>query len=110
MIKLFSTCIREGLLVWLLGNFAHTLFHRVTESRNKDFPVGTYLLARFGWRTLTVVNPSSPPEGTTILRVPDMGTLPKSLALGTLGMPGYVLDYVAHNLKTSGEAYSMPVI
>ena len=65
-------------------------FDRVTESRNKDYPVGTHILGRFGWRSHTLVDPTIPPPTPVplILPMPHIGDLPKSLTLGTIGMPG----------------------
>ncbi|KAM4809394.1 prostaglandin reductase 1-like isoform 1-T1 [Rhinophrynus dorsalis] len=57
---------------------------RVVESKNPDFPVGGYYVANAGWTTHFISSgkglvalPSSWPEN-----------LPKSLALGAVGMPG----------------------
>ncbi|KAM5194409.1 prostaglandin reductase 1-like [Mantella aurantiaca] len=57
---------------------------RITESKNSQFPVGGYYVARAGWTTHFVSDckglqalPSNWPE-----------SLPKSLALGAVGMPG----------------------
>ncbi|XP_018412727.1 PREDICTED: prostaglandin reductase 1-like isoform X2 [Nanorana parkeri] len=61
-----------------------SLVARVTESKNPEFPVGGYYVAQVGWRTHFISDgkglraiPSSWPE-----------SLPKSLALGAVGMPG----------------------
>ncbi|XP_068127462.1 prostaglandin reductase 1-like isoform X2 [Hyperolius riggenbachi] len=57
---------------------------RVRESKNSEFPVGGYYVAQAGWRTHFISDgkglvplPSSWPE-----------SLPRSLALGAVGMPG----------------------
>ncbi|KAK9408082.1 prostaglandin reductase 1 [Crotalus adamanteus] len=57
---------------------------RILESRNLSFPVGTFVVATAGWTTHFISNgkdlsplPSDWPE-----------KLPRSLALGTIGMPG----------------------
>ncbi|KAG8595259.1 hypothetical protein GDO81_001471 [Engystomops pustulosus] len=57
---------------------------RVIESKNSAFPVGVYCVANMGWTTHFISNgkelnplPSEWPE-----------SLPRSLALGTVGMPG----------------------
>lgn len=68
------------------------IYCRIIESKNKDFPVGQYIVGKFDWRTYTISGgdtseykgPASAPP--TIL--PDLGGLPASLALGVLGMPG----------------------
>lgn len=56
---------------------------RVSKSENPDFPVGAIVQSMLGWRSHTVVS-----DPSKLNKVPDMGDLPKSLALGTLGMPG----------------------
>ncbi|XP_046571425.1 prostaglandin reductase 1-like [Haliotis rubra] len=63
---------------------------RVSESKNKDYPVGCLVQMQSGWRSRTLVDPSKPKDLETIrfLKVPDLGTLEPSLALGILGMPG----------------------
>ncbi|NXG04448.1 PTGR1 reductase, partial [Sakesphorus luctuosus] len=57
---------------------------RIIESKNPAFTVGAFVVANHGWRTHFISNgqdlhllPSSWPE-----------SLPRSLALGTVGMPG----------------------
>ena len=73
-------------------------FCRVTESKHPDYPVGSEWLYRSGWRSHNVVNPAEAvKQGDTypsLLSVTPMGDLPHSLSLGTLGMPGYVLQRV----------------
>jgi len=63
---------------------------RVTESKNPDYPVGTYVWGHYGWRTHTISN-SKVEVGDSwmrlVLKVPNSG-LPRSLYLGVLGMPG----------------------
>ncbi|KAF7275307.1 prostaglandin reductase 1-like isoform X2 [Rhynchophorus ferrugineus] len=62
---------------------------RIVESKNKDFPVGKYVVASFGWRTHTISNGVHNPSGTLpITLLPDFQGLPESLGLGVLGMPG----------------------
>jgi len=56
---------------------------KVTESKNEKFPVGSYLFGHFGWRTHTVSSDDVEPY-----ILPDLIDLPRSLALGALGMPG----------------------
>jgi prostaglandin reductase 1 len=62
---------------------------KIIESKNEKYPVGKYVVGEFGWRTHTVASetPGSffnfPPR---VLQ--GYGDLPKSLALGILGMPG----------------------
>ena len=48
-------------------------------------------MAYFGWRTHTIINPND--EGdksfmSTITLLPDLGSLPPSIGLGAIGMPG----------------------
>ncbi|KAM6109602.1 prostaglandin reductase 1 isoform 3-T7 [Phoenicopterus ruber ruber] len=59
-------------------------YMRIVESKNPAFTVGAFVVARSGWRTHFISDgkdlqliPSSWPE-----------SLPRSLALGTVGMPG----------------------
>ncbi|XP_052753252.1 prostaglandin reductase 1-like [Galleria mellonella] len=63
---------------------------KIIASRNKDFPVGKYVVGAFGWRTHTVCSPKVPPSLgflPTIL-LPNIEPHPLSLGLGILGMPG----------------------
>ena len=58
--------------------------YRVTESKNKDFAVGEYVVANVGWvdRGIgTAQNSSKLPDGIPADK--------HSMALGVLGMPGY---------------------
>ena len=69
----------------------HILFQlwfwlRVTESKNVGYPVGSEWLCHFGWRSHTVANPSQ--TDYRIVKMPQLGNLPHSLALGCVGMPG----------------------
>ncbi|XP_005382778.1 PREDICTED: prostaglandin reductase 1 [Chinchilla lanigera] len=57
---------------------------RVVESKNSAFPTGTIVLAFSGWTTHSV----SDGEGLEKLSTEWPDTLPLSLALGTVGMPG----------------------
>lgn len=60
------------------------LSFRVVESKNSAFPMGTIVVAPSGWTTHSIS------DGEKLEKVlaewPD--TLPLSLALGTVGMPG----------------------
>uniref|UniRef100_A0A182K2Y6 Prostaglandin reductase 1 n=1 Tax=Anopheles christyi TaxID=43041 RepID=A0A182K2Y6_9DIPT len=60
---------------------------RVTRSENDHFPVGASVFGQFGWRTHTVCDPDRLEKDKPYV-LPDFGTLPKSLGLGILGMPG----------------------
>ncbi|XP_048359162.1 prostaglandin reductase 1-like [Sphaerodactylus townsendi] len=57
---------------------------RVMDSKNSAFPVGTFVVSAAGWTTRFVSN------GKDLQRmIPDWpNELPRSLALGTIGMPG----------------------
>jgi prostaglandin reductase 1 len=68
------------------------LFGRVLQSRNREFPEGSQVVGSFGWRDLTIYKPKpgeASPDG--VYKMPDMKGLPDSYALGSLGMPGYVV-------------------
>ena len=65
--------------------YFNLLHHRVTESKNKDFAAGDYVVNSAGWVDRAIVTS----EGTT--KLPDAIPADKhSLGLGVLGMPGYV--------------------
>ncbi|XP_026528087.1 prostaglandin reductase 1 [Notechis scutatus] len=57
---------------------------KILESRNPSFPVGTFVVATAGWTTYFISN------GKDLSPLPPNWpeNLPKSLALGTIGMPG----------------------
>ncbi|VTJ75213.1 prostaglandin reductase 1-like [Marmota monax] len=57
---------------------------RVVESKNSAFPKGTVVLAYLGWTTHTI----SDGKGLEKLPTDWPDSLPLSLALGTVGMPG----------------------
>ncbi|KAL1132042.1 hypothetical protein AAG570_011650 [Ranatra chinensis] len=66
---------------------------RVVESKHPGYKVGDNVVAYFGWRTHTVLNPDkninpldNKPSKPYIL--PDFGGVSLSTALGVLGMPG----------------------
>ena len=64
----------------------------MVESRNDKYPVGRLVVAYFGWRTHTVVNPDVSQGAdfmSQIVLLPDLGSLSPSLGLGAVGMPGY---------------------
>ena len=70
------------------------LLYRVIESKNPDFPVGTYVNGLLGWRSHTICKGSpsgdfNMTDATATMKlnasVPDDK---HSLALGVLGMPG----------------------
>ncbi|KAL1398589.1 hypothetical protein pipiens_008836 [Culex pipiens pipiens] len=59
----------------------------VLDSKNAGFPVGSAIFGQFGWRTHTVCNPAKLKTDRPYV-LPDFGSLPTSLGLGVLGMPG----------------------
>ncbi|XP_050709947.1 prostaglandin reductase 1-like [Eriocheir sinensis] len=62
---------------------------RVTESKNSEWPVGSYMLVSMGWRTHSHLTAADLRDSTkNVQRLPDFGKLPRSTALGILGMPG----------------------
>jgi len=60
---------------------------KVVESNNEDYAAGDMYVANFGWRTHTIANPSNNTE-LNIKKIPELGDLSPSLALGAAGMPG----------------------
>ena len=84
----------------------------MTESKDPDYPVGSEWLYHSGWRTRIVVNPTEAVKLTRygtpfLLPVPPVGDLPHSLALGTLGMPGYVLQCIfSETIQTNSGGFS----
>ncbi|KAF0294876.1 Prostaglandin reductase 1 [Amphibalanus amphitrite] len=73
---------------------------KVIDSKNKEFPKGSYVFGQMGWRSLSVVDlgtksfDKNAPESfrrskVAILELlPDLGDLPRSYGLGVCGMPG----------------------
>uniref|UniRef100_A0A336MUL9 Prostaglandin reductase 1 n=1 Tax=Culicoides sonorensis TaxID=179676 RepID=A0A336MUL9_CULSO len=59
---------------------------KVVDSKNPRYPIGVYLFGYFGWRTHSIVNPEEMDSKPYVL--PDFGNLPRSLAIGAVGMPG----------------------
>lgn len=67
---------------------------RVIESCHPEYEVGIHVVGQFGWQTKTVVNADDPGVWFWLKKpyiIPDFAGLPLSLALGALGMPGFVL-------------------
>ncbi|OWF34999.1 Prostaglandin reductase 1 [Mizuhopecten yessoensis] len=58
---------------------------KVITSKNSSYPVGSIVRAFSGWRSHTLVTRDA---FQMLGRMPDMGDLPLSLALGAMGMPG----------------------
>ncbi|XP_028144093.1 prostaglandin reductase 1 [Diabrotica virgifera virgifera] len=61
---------------------------QIVETKNTRYPIGKYVRAPFGWRTLTISNGQIPDEDKPLDVLPDYGKLPVSLGLGVLGMTG----------------------
>lgn len=64
---------------------------KVIESKNTEYPVGSWVMGHFGWRTHTNVNPEFGkicPQKPYLYKLPDFGDLPISLALGMCGRVG----------------------
>ncbi|KXJ69244.1 hypothetical protein RP20_CCG028142 [Aedes albopictus] len=61
---------------------------KVLDSKNTQFPTGTYVVGAFGWRTHTVCNPDKVDPPWKPYPLPDVGGEPLSLGIGALGMPG----------------------
>ena len=70
------------------GRWVFMSFTRVIESKNAAYSVGSLHVAKFGWRSHTVADPTL--EEYEVRPVPDMGGLAPSLCLGICGMPGWV--------------------
>ncbi|XP_033746709.1 prostaglandin reductase 1-like isoform X2 [Pecten maximus] len=58
---------------------------KVIASKNSNHPVGSIVRVYAGWRTHTILSNEPSPR---VIKMPEMGDLPLSLALGTMGMPG----------------------
>lgn len=61
---------------------------RILETKNPKYPVGSYVVGEFGWRTHTICNPLENPGRIPPYIIPNFGNHPKSLALGMLGLTG----------------------
>ncbi|MGH0158072.1 UNVERIFIED_CONTAM: hypothetical protein FKN15_073955 [Acipenser sinensis] len=64
-------------------------YMRVVESKNPSFPVGCYVVASTGWRTHSI----SDGKDLQLLLTDWPDNIPKSLGLGTIGMPGLTAYY-----------------
>lgn len=81
------------ILIKLLDKFYFTYYplnYRIIESRNKNFPVGKFVVGSFGWRDYTIDDGKISNElyAMNPYIIPDIGDLPVSLAIGSLGTPG----------------------
>ncbi|KAF2367758.1 Alcohol dehydrogenase C-terminal [Trinorchestia longiramus] len=61
---------------------------RVVESRNTECPVGSYVLAYPGWRSLSLIPKKHTKDPSLFTVLPQLGDIPRSAALGVLGLPG----------------------
>lgn len=63
---------------------------KVIATKNDEYPEGTHVIGYWGWRNLTVVDPSRQTMSMmgAIQKLPDLGGLSPSLGLGAIGMPG----------------------
>ena len=65
---------------------------KIIDSKNSKFPKGSHVVGQLGWRSLTLVKPTTPgPDKSSaagLELLPDLGGLPISYALGVCGMPG----------------------
>lgn len=61
---------------------------KVIESKNSEYPVGIYVVSHSGWCDYAVLNGA--PDDVFEMKPyqPEVGSLPVSLSLGALGMPG----------------------
>lgn len=58
---------------------------RIIESKNPKFPKNSYVCCRYGWCSHSIIAPG---DDVWCYVLPDFGTLPRSLGIGCLGMPG----------------------
>ncbi|XP_037045199.1 prostaglandin reductase 1-like [Bradysia coprophila] len=63
---------------------------KVIESKNPSYPVGSYIYGHFGWRSRTLVTALDDPKVHPIkpYPCPNLGTHPRSYALGCCGRVG----------------------
>ncbi|KAJ0176533.1 hypothetical protein K1T71_007712 [Dendrolimus kikuchii] len=64
---------------------------KVIESKNPEYPVGTWVMGHFGWRTHTITKPENDKycaQKPYLYILPDFGDLPLSLGLGVCGRVG----------------------
>lgn len=64
---------------------------KIIDSKNEGYPIGEHIWGHLGWRNKTIFNPKSM-EGDKNAKLPyvlpSFGSLPLSLGIGALGMPG----------------------
>ncbi|KAF5307610.1 hypothetical protein FQR65_LT06766 [Abscondita terminalis] len=62
---------------------------KIIDSKSKEYREGTIVVGAFGWRTHTISDGRSNVSATPgVWKVPDLGDLPLSLAIGMLGRVG----------------------
>ncbi|XP_037294565.1 prostaglandin reductase 1 isoform X2 [Manduca sexta] len=64
---------------------------KIIKSRNSEYPVGTFVMGHFGWRTHTITKPSNEKfcgQKPYMYVLPDFEDLPLSLGLGVCGRVG----------------------
>ena len=76
--------------IWINLIYCFITINRVIESKNQDYPVGTYMAFQGGWQDKNVVKKCNLDNVAVdgVYKLPDFGDLPKSLGLGLFGMPG----------------------
>lgn len=79
---------------------------KIVESKHPKWPIGKKVVGNFGWVTHTVFKPDVEVTGDLVnfkpYILPDLENLPASIALGMLGMPGYVdKDYTFQTIHFS---------
>lgn len=61
---------------------------KVVESNNPEYPLKTYVVSHSGWRDYTILNGDADDIFGIKPYEPQIGDLPRSIAVGALGMPG----------------------
>ncbi|XP_055608894.1 prostaglandin reductase 1-like [Uranotaenia lowii] len=79
------------------------------DSRNEKYPRGSIVYGEFGWRTHTICNPDKYNGGFDLYLLPEFGSLPLSLGLGILGMPGNTAYFGFLELCTPKEGETVVV-
>ncbi|XP_055584681.1 prostaglandin reductase 1-like [Uranotaenia lowii] len=82
---------------------------KVIDSRNEKYPRGSIVFGQFGWRTHTICNPDKYNGGSNLYLLPEFGSLPLSLGLGILGMPGNTAYFGFLELCTPKEGETVVV-
>lgn len=61
---------------------------KIIESKHPKYPVGSFMVGNYGWRSHTIFNPDKDIFERPSYLLPPLGDLPVSLGVGYLGMPG----------------------